>query len=83
MTFDGVDLTNRPPEAVARAGIARTFQIVKVFREMTVLDNVVVGAFYRPCGEFKAQGERGCDRATETRKPFVAARPATERHKPS
>src|SRR5438067_1346070 len=45
--FGGEDLTNRPPEAVARAGIARTFQIVKVFREMSVLDNVIVGAFLR------------------------------------
>jgi len=45
--FAGADLTNRPPEAIARAGIARTFQIVKVFKEMTVLDNVMVGAFLR------------------------------------
>ena len=43
--FDSVDVTRHPPEAIARAGIARTFQIVKVFREMTVLDNVIVGAF--------------------------------------
>jgi len=45
--FDGRDLTNRPPEEIARAGIARTFQLVKVFREMSVLDNVIVGAFLR------------------------------------
>ena len=31
--FEGADLTNRPPETIARAGIARTFQLVKVFRE--------------------------------------------------
>jgi branched-chain amino acid transport system ATP-binding protein len=42
-----LELTRRSPEAIARAGIARTFQIVKVFREMTVLDNVMVGAFLR------------------------------------
>ena len=47
VVFAGDDLTNRPPEAIARAGIARTFQIVKVFKEMTVLDNVMVGAFLR------------------------------------
>ena len=47
VTFDGRDLTNRPPEAIAQAGIARTFQLVKVFREMTALDNVIVGAFLR------------------------------------
>ena len=45
--FDGRDLTNRPPEEIARAGIARTFQLVKVFREMTVVENVIVGAFLR------------------------------------
>ena len=58
--FGGEDLTNRPPEAVARAGIARTFQIVKVFREMSVLDNVIVGAFLR---ERTRRGAR--DRAFE------------------
>ena len=45
--FDGRDLTNRAPEVIARAGIARTFQLVRVFREMSALDNVVVGAFLR------------------------------------
>ena len=45
--FAGRDLTNAAPEEIARAGIARTFQLVKVFREMSVLENVVVGAFLR------------------------------------
>src|SRR5205085_2312821 len=56
VVFAGDDLTNRPPEVVARAGIARTFQIVKVFKEMTVLDNVMVGAFLR---ELRASAARG------------------------
>ena len=56
VVFAGDDLTNRPPEVVARAGIARTFQIVKVFKEMTVLDNVMVGAFLR---ELRATPARG------------------------
>jgi branched-chain amino acid transport system ATP-binding protein len=47
IVFESLDLTGRSPEHVARAGIARTFQIVKVFREMTVLENVLVGAFLR------------------------------------
>jgi branched-chain amino acid transport system ATP-binding protein len=50
VVFDGNDLTNRPPEAIARAGIARTFQIVRVFKEMSVLDNVMVGGFLREIG---------------------------------
>ena len=55
VVFGGFDVTNRPPEVVARAGIARTFQIVKVFKEMTVLDNVMVGAFLR---ELRASAAR-------------------------
>ena len=55
VVFDGRDLTNRAPEVIARAGIARTFQLVRVFREMSVLDNVVVGAFLR---ERTRQGAR-------------------------
>ena len=43
--FTGRDITGWPPEKVCRAGIARTFQLVKTFRQMTVLDNVMVGAF--------------------------------------
>jgi len=43
--FASMDVTRQPAEEIARAGIARTFQIVKVFREMSVLDNVMVGAF--------------------------------------
>ena len=43
--FQGRDITGWSPERVCRAGIARTFQIVKVLREMTVLENVMVGAF--------------------------------------
>jgi branched-chain amino acid transport system ATP-binding protein len=56
VVFGGDDVTNRPPEAIARAGIARTFQIVKVFKEMTVLDNVMVGAFLRELRTGAARG---------------------------
>ncbi len=60
VVFDGRDLTNRPPEAIARAGIARTFQLVKVFKEMTALENVMVGAFLRT-----PVRARAADRAAE------------------
>ena len=43
--FKGKNITNLAPERVCREGIARTFQLVKVFNEMTVLENVMIGAF--------------------------------------
>jgi branched-chain amino acid transport system ATP-binding protein len=43
---DGRDLTGARPWRVAQAGVARTFQIVKPFRGMTVLDNVAVAAMF-------------------------------------
>ena len=45
--FDGHDVTHASPEAHALAGIGRTFQVPATFEDMTVLDNVMVGAFLR------------------------------------
>ncbi len=47
VTFDGTDLTTASAEAHARAGIGRTFQVPATFEDMTVLENVMVGAFLR------------------------------------
>ena len=47
IVFDGKDLTHAPPEVHARAGIGRTFQVPTTFEDMTVLHNVMVGAFLR------------------------------------
>lgn len=41
--FEGGDITNLPPEEVAQKGIVRTFQNIKLFRYMSVLENVKVG----------------------------------------
>jgi branched-chain amino acid transport system ATP-binding protein len=43
---DGHDLTGARPWRIAHAGVARTFQIVKPFRGMTVADNVMVAALF-------------------------------------
>jgi branched-chain amino acid transport system ATP-binding protein len=45
--FEGHDVTAFPPEKRARLGIARTFQVPLTFESMTVLDNVMIGAFLR------------------------------------
>ena len=47
VTLGGVDVTGDATAARVRRGLALTHQIVKPFREMTVLDNVVLAAGYR------------------------------------
>ncbi len=44
LELDGESLLRTPPHRVVRRGIARTFQNVELFRTLTVLDNVLVGA---------------------------------------
>ncbi len=48
--IDGKDLTGARPWVIAKAGVARTFQIVKPFRGMSVRENVAVGILYGPEG---------------------------------
>jgi branched-chain amino acid transport system ATP-binding protein len=47
VTFDGKDITGKPPHLVTQAGVARTFQNIKLFKTMTVLENVMVGRHAR------------------------------------
>jgi branched-chain amino acid transport system ATP-binding protein len=44
--IDGKDLTGAPPWVIAHARVARTFQIVKPFRGMSVRENVAIGILY-------------------------------------
>lgn len=43
---DGRDLTRAPPWRLARAGMARTFQVMRPFEDLTVRDNVALSAIY-------------------------------------
>ena len=45
--FDGKSILDRAPHEIARLGIARTFQNVRLFREMSVLENVMSGMHCR------------------------------------
>jgi branched-chain amino acid transport system ATP-binding protein len=45
--FDGMDITGLRPDQVCKLGLARTFQISRPFKSITVLDNVMVGAYAR------------------------------------
>ena len=44
VSVDGAEITNKKPYQVARAGLARTFQTIRLFRDLTVLENVEVAA---------------------------------------
>ena len=46
-TFEDVDITGFSEPTVAQQGIARTFQNIRLFKEMTVLENVMVGRHCR------------------------------------
>ncbi|MGN0609032.1 MAG: ABC transporter ATP-binding protein [Oscillospiraceae bacterium] len=43
ITLDGQNITGKPPAQINRDGIARTFQNIRLFKDMSVLDNVKVG----------------------------------------
>ncbi len=45
--FDGTNVAGFPPSRICQMGIVRTFQVVKPLRGMTVLENIMVGAFCR------------------------------------
>jgi branched-chain amino acid transport system ATP-binding protein len=45
--FDGEDVTGFAPEELARRGVARTFQHGRVFGNLSVLDNILIGAHSR------------------------------------
>jgi branched-chain amino acid transport system ATP-binding protein len=52
---NGEDITGLPPPRVAARGIARSFQIVRLFRNLTVRENVEAGAIARGLGRKAAR----------------------------
>ena len=55
--FDGHPITGLRPNRICRFGLTRTFQIVQVFREMKIWENVIVGAFCRTANSAEAYRE--------------------------
>jgi branched-chain amino acid transport system ATP-binding protein len=55
--FRGQDITKTPSYAIGRLGIARTFQIVKPLKQLSVRDNVAIGAMFGSRGKERTAGE--------------------------
>ena len=75
VTFDGLDITGEAAHRVSRHGIARTFQNLALFAGLTVMDNLLVGA-YRQGSSGLLQGAFLSPRARAEQRSAVAA--ATE-----
>jgi branched-chain amino acid transport system ATP-binding protein len=50
VVFDGYDVGGKPPHAITQRGIGRTFQNIRLFQNMTALENVLVGMHVRLSG---------------------------------
>jgi branched-chain amino acid transport system ATP-binding protein len=63
IVFDGAEVTGRPAHEVSRRGLTRTFQIVKPFGNLSVRDNVMIGALTRRAStrEARADADRMID----------------------
>jgi len=47
IVFEGTDVTEKPPHAITALGVGRTFQNIRLFQQMTALENVLVGMHAR------------------------------------
>ncbi|MDQ6899023.1 MAG: ABC transporter ATP-binding protein [Candidatus Dormibacteraeota bacterium] len=56
IVFRGVKVGGWSADRAARAGIGRTFQIMRLFKSMTVLENVMVGSYLRETRPARARG---------------------------
>jgi branched-chain amino acid transport system ATP-binding protein len=45
VTFDGKDITRMRPDEICKLGLTRTFQVVRPFQGISVLENVMIGAY--------------------------------------
>jgi len=66
--FKGLDITGLKPHQIARRGIARTFQSVKIFSRMSVIDHVRLGYLF---GKLETGGEDEAEREAREILEFV------------
>jgi branched-chain amino acid transport system ATP-binding protein len=52
IVFDGTDVTGKPPHAITHLGVGRTFQNIRLFQQMTAIENVLVGMHSRLASGF-------------------------------
>jgi branched-chain amino acid transport system ATP-binding protein len=76
--FDGLEISNHTPSQITKAGIARTFQNVRLFPNLTVLENVMVGQHCRTTsGVFKSilrtRGQRREEKEIEEKAKEILA----------
>jgi branched-chain amino acid transport system ATP-binding protein len=57
VSLRGRELTGLPPHRIARAGISRTFQLVRVLPSLSALENVMVGAVFGPSAVWGEEAE--------------------------
>lgn len=55
--FNGTEINSLPPYKICKMGVARTYQIVRPFTDLTVLENVMVGAFLRTLKAHEAKAK--------------------------
>jgi branched-chain amino acid transport system ATP-binding protein len=64
--FRGEDITGKPSFEVARRGLARTYQVVRPLQELTVRENVMVGACFGREKQHKGPAAETADEVLET-----------------
>jgi branched-chain amino acid transport system ATP-binding protein len=74
VVFDGEDVTGLPPHAIARRGLARSFQLMNVFDEYPALDNVLLAAPAVRARSFDMLRDLDRDAAAQDRAAAVLAR---------
>jgi len=79
LSFAGHDITEEDPHKIARLGMARTFQNLRVFGNMSVLENVMVGCHKNESSHFLSAGFRLPSQRKEERRSYETAMGLLER----